>query len=246
MKSSTMIGPSTAERVRSACRHAETATLALPAVEPVEVVVHHLRQCGDVVLAVRDDVVIADGTSAVVELTDHAPLPLREPVRALVWLRGQVRTVPVEAQRALAVEVAKEFAHPMLLDIGHGLTLVRVRVASAVLANATGAELADEVELRAASIDPFADWEDSWLQHLADDHADIVAQLSRHLPARLRGGVVKPLAIDQYGITLRVEHVTGDHDLRLPFSAPACDIESLSMQVRILAGCPFRNGLRNR
>ena len=36
----------------------------------------------------------AHGVQAVLELTDYAPLPLREPVRSLVWIRGRLHHVP--------------------------------------------------------------------------------------------------------------------------------------------------------
>ncbi|WP_342802296.1 DUF2470 domain-containing protein [Nocardia sp. No.11] len=246
----TILAPTTAERVRSACAHAETAMLALPGIDPVPTSLHHLRRCGDAVIAVPATslaaalAATANETSAVLELTDHAPLPLREPVRALVWLRGWVRQVPMQAQRTLAVEIAKEYPHPGLLDVGHGVTLLRVVVNSAVLADTSGAESVDHADLRAASADPFCKLESAWLQHMAEDHADIVAQLARHLPTRLRGGLVHPLAIDRYGLTLRVESNEGDHDVRLPFATPADDVAALSKAVRILAGCPFLNGLR--
>ncbi|MCA2209933.1 MULTISPECIES: DUF2470 domain-containing protein [Nocardia] len=246
----TILAPTTAERVRSACLRAETAVLALPGIDPVPTTLHHLRRCGDAVIAVPADslaaalAATANETSAVLELTDHAPLPLREPVRALVWLRGWVRQVPPHAQRALAVEIAKDFPHPGLLDVGHGATLLRVVVNSAVLADTSGAESVDHADLRAATADPFCEMEGAWLAHMAEDHADLIAQLARHLPARLQGGRVHPLSIDRYGMTLRVESIDADHDVRLPFSSPADDVESLSKAVRLLAGCPFLNGLR--
>ncbi|MFI9507688.1 DUF2470 domain-containing protein [Nocardia sp. NPDC052566] len=246
------VAPSSAERVRSACAHAEQAVLAMPGIDPTPTSVHHLRGCGDAVIAVPTASMAAvlagnspdAGAPAVLELTDHAPLRLREPVRALVWLRGWVRAVPTDAQRALATEVAKENPDPSLLDVGHGATLLRLVINSAVLADATGAESVCVDELRHARPDPFCDMESAWLQHLTADHGDVIAQLARHLPAGLQHGIVHPLAIDRYGVTLRVESHDGDHDFRLPFSAPADDIESLSRAVRTLAGCPFLNGLR--
>ncbi|MGW4369927.1 DUF2470 domain-containing protein [Nocardia takedensis] len=246
------VAPSTAERVRNACAHAEHAVLALPGVDPTQTSVHYLRQCGDVVIAVPSDSTAAcligrtgpGGTAAVLELTDHAPLALREPVRALVWLRGVVRSVPAPAQRALAAEVAKDHPHPALLDIGYTATLLRLVIGSAVMADATGAEAVRVDDLRLAQPDPFCAVESAWLQHMDTDHGDVIAQLARHLPPKLQTGSVHPLAIDRYGITLRVEGVDGDHDFRLPFSAPADDVESLGRAVRTLAGCPFLNGLR--
>lgn len=248
----TALAPSTAERVRSACTHAEQAVLALPGTDPIPVPVHYLRQCGDVVIAVPDDseaVFAAQeqiaGASAVLELTDHAPLPLREPVRSLVWLRGWIRAVPARAQRTLVTAVAADYPHPGLLDIGHTTTLLRLVLNSAVVADSGGAESVSVDDLRLATPDPFCGVESAWLQHLDADHADVIAQLARHLPAGLRRGRIHPLAIDRYGLTLRIEGIDGDHDFRLPFATPADDVEALGRAVRTLAGCPFLNGLRS-
>ncbi|WP_280316808.1 DUF2470 domain-containing protein [Nocardia wallacei] len=249
-RTTTTAAPSTAERVRSASAHAEQAVLALPGADPIPTTVHHLRACGDAVIAVPIDSSAVPaawgplGSPAVLELTDMAPLPLREPVRSLVWLRGRVRAVPQYAQRALAGEVAKDHPHTALLDVGHTTTLLRVVVDSAVVADSSGAAAACLDELRAARPDPFWELESAWLQHMDADHADVVAQLARHLPVRLRGGAVHPLAIDRYGVTLRVESAEGDHDVRLPFEAPVDDVQALSRAVRILAGCPFLHGMR--
>src|SRR5690606_6175848 len=222
--------PSTAERVRSACAHAEQAVLALPGTDPIPVPVHYLRQCGDVVVAVPNDSAAVHaaqeqvaGAPAVLELTDHAPLPLREPVRALVWLRGWIRAVPARAQRTLVTAVAEEYPQPGLLDIGHTTTLLRLVLNSAVVADSAGAESVCVDDLRLATPDPFCGMESAWLQHLDADHGDVVAQLARHLPARLRHGRIHPLAIDRYGLTLRIEGIDGDHDFRLPFANPADD-----------------------
>ncbi|MFR9752716.1 DUF2470 domain-containing protein [Nocardia sp. 004] len=244
--------PSTAERVRNACAHAEHAVLAVPGMDPTPVSVHHMRQCGDAVIAVpatsAAKILTGDsdehGAHGVLELTDHAPLPLREPVRTLVWLRGRVHAVPGPEQRTLADEVAAEHPHPELLDVGFGATLLRLVISSAVVADSTGAESVHNDELRRALPDPFCGMESAWLQHMHADHADIMARLARHLPARLRHGIVYPLAIDRYGLTLRIEGPHSDHDFRLPFGAPADSIETLSRAVLILAGCPLRSGLR--
>ena len=49
------LAPSTAERIRNACVHADHAMLALPGIDPAPIAVHHLRQCGDAVVAVPLD-----------------------------------------------------------------------------------------------------------------------------------------------------------------------------------------------
>ncbi|WP_067696544.1 DUF2470 domain-containing protein [Nocardia jejuensis] len=245
-----VVTPNTGERVHSACAHAESAVLALPGLDPVPTSVHLLRQCGDIVVAVPTNSTAtalvkgcgASGSPAVIELTDHAPLPLREPVRALVWLRGWVHAVPPHAQRALATAVAEDHPHPALLDIGHSATLLRLVVDSAVVADTSGADSVTREQLRQTRPDPFCALEAAWLQHLHADHADVIDQLARHLPPGLRrGALIHPLAIDRYGVTLRVEGIEADHDIRLPFHAPADDIESLSRAVQTLAGASFHD-----
>ncbi|MEC3914081.1 DUF2470 domain-containing protein [Nocardia sp. CDC160] len=247
-----VVAPTTAERVHSACAHADSAMLALPGLDPVPTSVHLLRQCGDMVMAVSATSTAAglvfgcgtSGSPAVLELTDQAPLQLRERVRALVWLRGWVYTVPAHAQRALAGAVAADHPHPALLDVGHGSTLLRLVIDSAVVADTSGAAAADREQLRDARPDPFCAMEAGWLQHLQADHADVIDRLARRLPHALRrGALIHPLAIDRYGVTLRVEAVEADHDIRIPFETPADDIESLSREVHALAGNPFRRGL---
>ncbi len=253
-RSITQAGPSTAERIRSACARSDNSMLAIPGSDPIPTAVHHLRPCGDVVVAVDTDSIAAalawqsghGGLPAVLELTDHAPLPLREPVRSLVWLRGTVRPVPPHVERVLAGEVAAEHPHPALLDVGHTTSLLWLRLDSAVVADSTGADSVGVNDLRDAIPDPFWEVETAWLQHLDEDHGDVVEQLARRLPLALRRGRIRPLAIDRYGITLRVEGTDGDRDVRLPFAEPADDINALSRAVRLLVGCPFLNGLRTR
>jgi hypothetical protein len=246
--------PTSAERVRTACAHANQAMLAIPGHEPISTSFTHLRLGGDVIIGAPAG---SAGTSelarsgsaglpAVLEFADHAPLRLRETVRSLVWLRGHAYAVPAQHAFEIADGVAADYPYPALLDIGHTTTLLQLRIESAVIADASGAEPACPDQIRLASPDPFWEVESHWLQHLDVDHADVVDQLAlRHAPA-LRRGQVRPLAIDQYGITLRAESDDGDHDLRLPFSEPATDVEALSRAVRLLIGCPFVNGLRSR
>lgn len=246
--------PSTAERVRSACARAQDAVLAIDGSDPVVTSVHHLHADGDAVLAVPTESVATalawqaggGGLPAVLELTDLAPLPLREPVRSLVWLRGMLHPVPTETTRELAAEVAAEHPHPALLDVGHGAELLRLRLDAVVVADAGGAESVDVDELLATNPDPFWAMETDWLRHLEADHADLVDLLARRLPPALRRGRVRPLGIDRYGLRLRVESAEGDSDVRMPFAVPVDDAAALSRAIRLLVGCPFVNGLRAR
>ncbi|MDG3014231.1 DUF2470 domain-containing protein [Speluncibacter jeojiensis] len=262
-RTSAVPAPTTAELVRSACARATDAVLAVEgvanAVETTVTALHHVQGSGDVVVSVPLDSPAATATwpaigvtpTAMLEITDLAPLPLREPVRALVWLRGTLHPVPATEIRALLDDIAAEHPHPGLLDVGHTAVLLRLVLSSVIIADSQGAEPVSVRELVDATPDPFWEAETDWLRHLESDHADLVAALSRRLPAALRRGRVRPLGVDRFGIRLRVEreHDDGtacDTDVRLPFGAPVHDVAGLSRAIRALAGCVFLNGLRAR
>ncbi len=103
-----------------------------------------------------------------------------------------------------------------------------LRLESAVVADSSGAESVAIDALLAAAPDPFQDVETVWLQHLEEDHADLVEMLARRLPSTLRTGRVRPLGIDRYGVRLRIEGASGDHDVRLDFTEPVGDAMALS------------------
>jgi hypothetical protein len=257
-----MTAPTTAERIRSTCARATGAMLAIEGVEPTASAVHHLLEDGSVAITVRVDGVVAGmvvasataGMQAVLEMTDHAPLPLREPVRSLVWIQGRVRAVPAAEVPQLLDLIAAEDPNPALLQVNTAdgadgdtpLALVRLEVDSVVVADSTGAESVGVSALLQARPDPFAVMESCWLQHLEAAHREVVDRLADRLPTTLRRGRVRPLGLDRYGVRLRVENDEGDHDVRLPFAKPVDDVTGLSQAIRILMGCPFINGLRAR
>jgi Protein of unknown function (DUF2470) len=257
--------PTTAERIRSTCVRAGGALLAVDNAEPLTTPLHHLLADGSFAVGVPIGGPVAEqvvdcgatGASAVLELADYAPLPLREPVRSLVWIRGRLHQVSPSAVSGLLDLIAAEHPQPALLQVqtpGSGLVadgdtqylLARMEIESVVVTDATGAEAVDAAALLAASPDPFSALESSWIKHLDTVHRDVVARLAARLPARLRRGDVRPLGIDRYGMRLRVESAEGDSDVRLPFRKPVDDIVGLGQAIRVLMGCPFVNGLRAR
>ena len=254
--------PTTAERIRSACARAGGALLAIERDDPVATPVHHLLHDGSFAVALPLD---RDGqqrrgiagSQALLELTDYAPLPLREPVRSLVWVRGRLQPVPPPSVPATLDRIASEYPNPALLQIetprsgpaGPHETryaLWRLEIASVVVTDATGAEPVSIHDLLTARPDPFCEVESTLLWHLANAHNDVVARLVSKLPAPLRRGQVRPLGLDRYGVRFRVEGTDGDHDIRLPFHKPVDDMTGLSQAIRVLMGCPFINGLRAR
>ncbi|MDR3660427.1 MAG: DUF2470 domain-containing protein [Mycobacterium sp.] len=260
----TIAAPTTAERVRSACARAGAATLATDGLAPTTTPVHHLLADGSLALTVPAGSLLTatvaaagvGGVAAMLELTDLAALPLREPVRALVWFRGRLRAVPAAQVPALLDLIAAENPNPALLQVNPGpdhhdpaeppYALFRLEVESIVVADATGAESVGVGALLDALPDPFCAMESHWVQHMESAHRDLIDRLASRLPMTLRHGRVRPLGLDRYGVQLRVEREDGDHDVRLPFSRPVDDVTGLSRAIRVLMGCPFLNGLRAR
>jgi hypothetical protein len=256
----TAAAPTTAERIRSACVRAGGAMLAVEGVEPISTPVHHLLDDGSFATTVPGDGILGGmmvaartaGVQAVLELTDYAPLPLREPVRSLVWVRGRLHGVPVVEVAAILDLIAAENPNPALLQVNSKsaadarYALMRLEIESVVVADSTGAESIGLSTLLGASPDPFCAMESCWLQHMESAHREVVDRLATRLPMTLRRGRVRPLGLDRYGMQLRVENDDGDHDVRLPFAKPVDDVTGLSQAIRILMGCPFLNGLRAR
>jgi hypothetical protein len=257
--------PTTAERIRSTCVRAGGALLAVEGAEPLTTPLHHLLGDGSFAVAVPVGGAVAthlgdceaDGAQAVLELADYAPLPLREPIRSLVWIRGRLQQVPLPTVPGLLDRIAAEDANPALLQVqtpesgpiaadDTRYLLARLEIESVVVTDATGAEAVDVATLLAASPDPFCAFESCWIRHLDIAHRDVVARLAARLPARLRRGDVRPLGVDRYGVRLRVESADGDRDVRLSFRQPVDDVTGLGQAIRVLMGCPFVNGLRAR
>jgi uncharacterized protein DUF2470 len=250
--------PTTAERIRSACARADGALLAVDRADPVATPIHHLLSDRSFAVAVPVDRTGVSGSQALLELTDYAPLPVREPVRSLVWVRGRLQRVPPAAVTRTLDLIATEYPNPALLQVETPMsippsdreepryTLMRLEIASVVVTDATGAEPVSVEALLAARPDPFCEIESTLLWHLATAHNDVVARLVSKLPAPLRRGQVRPLGLDRYGVRFRVEGNEGDHDIRLPFHKPVDDMTGLSQAIRVLMGCPFVNGLRAR
>lgn len=257
--------PTTAERIRSACARGGGAMVAVEGIEPVTSPVHHLLDDGSFAITVPESGPLAGlalssgsaGVQAMLEMTDYAPLPLREPVRSLVWIRGRLQHVPSGEVSALLDLIAAENPNPALLQVNSAARpntdhdednhiLMRLEIESVVVADSTGAESVGLGALLQARPDPFCALESGWLQHMESAHRDVVDRLATRLPMPLRRGRVRPLGLDRYGVQLRVENENGDHDVRLPFPKPVDDVTGLNQAIRVLMGCPFLNGLRAR
>jgi nucleotide-binding universal stress UspA family protein len=208
---------------------------------------HHVHADGTVTVLLADDHPLVAQTrraercelAAMVELADRAPVALREPVRGLLWITGWLRVLTGEPARQEVLAVAEANPDSRLLDVGHGVTALRLVPASLVLADGDGTSSLRPVEFGSAEPDPFCRYEDHWLRHLELAHRDVVGMLTRLLPEQLRGGHIRPLGLDRFGLRLRIETPDADHDVRLAFSEPVDTPGELGTQLRRMVGCPF-------
>ncbi|MEU5001224.1 DUF2470 domain-containing protein [Streptomyces sp. NPDC021622] len=148
--------------------------------------------------------------STLLELADVSPVPVRDRIRARLWLSGSL--VP-DGERFVVAPTC------------------------AVLHDATGERIGIDLdELAVTAPDPLAEAEARLLTHLADAHEDAVEQLTRLVHADSLNGVVRvrPLAIDQYGLTLRLERARSQADVRLSFDEPVEDVSQVTERMHIL------------
>jgi hypothetical protein len=171
---------------------------------------HTFDADGRLLLAVPRDGALAIDLSAGplpvrIELTDIAPVAMRDRIRARAVLAGR-----------LSVTLAQPTALVTVLDL-----------ASAELVERGVAVNVEPAQFAAAEPDVLAGRESALLCHLVDTHADMVAWLSRLVPAERLHGVrrVHPLRLDRYGIVLRLEFPSTDREVRLPFTAPLREAE---------------------
>jgi hypothetical protein len=208
--------------------------------------VHQVRADGSAVLLFADDEPVLEhvrradgGFTAMLELSDRAPVDLREPVRALLWVTGRLWLPEAEIARRFALQVADVRPDPELLRLGHGATLVRLDPDFAVLSDAEGSAVLAPVDLAAARPDPFCRGEGPMLAHLEQCHPEALTALARLLPAALRDRRdtrVRPLGLDRCGLRLRVETPFRDHDVRLAWDSPPTSLPELWAQLRLLIG----------
>ncbi|AVT35810.1 DUF2470 domain-containing protein [Plantactinospora sp. BB1] len=146
--------------------------------------------------------------AALVEATDLAPVPIRDRIRARATLTGWLTVAEAPADAEL----------PAVLE-----------PATAELVTADTTIPIDPAEFAAARPDPLADSEADLLCHLNDHHPETLARLSRLVPPRRLHGVrqVRPLALDRFGIVLRLEHPGHDSDVRLRFPVPLRSADQL-------------------
>jgi Protein of unknown function (DUF2470) len=171
----------------------------------------------------------ACGVPAFLEWTDVAPVAVRERTRGRVGITGRLHAP----------------------EPGPGNTVSMLLEARQVALVTKGfSTLVDPASLEAAEPDPLARYEAALLLHLAEDHQDQVAALTRLLDARELLGVVRVtrLALDRYGIVLRLDYHRAQQphqDVRLAFAEPLADSEQVGHRLHTLIAHSQRRGRRS-
>lgn len=205
--------PTSAERVVTLLAAADSLTVASGGAREELAGLHSLDAVGRVLLwapahsyLVTQVLAAAGGDiEACIEITDVAAVAVRDRVRARVTAHGWLslnHTDECYGTPELALEIAR-------VDLAERGQVISVA--------------ADE--LAQAERDPLAIQEPALLMHLADAHPEAVELLTRLVdPSALQSATrVLPLAMDRYGIVLRIERVSGHRDVRLPFPCRAAD-----------------------
>ncbi|MEU5148897.1 MULTISPECIES: DUF2470 domain-containing protein [Streptomyces] len=167
------------------------------------------------------------------EFTDVAPTPVRDRVRARVTVLGRLLTPYSDLSAGSGA--------------GSGAESTCMEFERAELETAEGVAYVGLEELDEAAPDPLAAYEAGMLTHLLDEHHDLVTLLLRLVQPQPTAAVVRalPLAMDRYGITLRLEERRGHRDVRLAFPSPLDDVEQSGAQIQALFSAARRRSHRN-
>ncbi|GGY88031.1 DUF2470 domain-containing protein [Streptomyces nitrosporeus] len=219
--------PSPAERVLSVLTAAHSMTVVSDGREPVEV--HRLdgsRARGLVHLHEPSGSGPGARVPVRLEFTDIAPAPVRDRLRARVTVTGLL-AAPYGAEAG--GNTCVEFGRAVVED-GGGRTFVTLD------------------ELRDTDPDPIATGEAAMLTHLLDGHGELVPLLLRLVQPQPDKGAVRvlPLAMDRYGLTLRLEYPGTHRDARLPFAKPVTRIDQAGPRIHALLSAARRASHRNR
>jgi hypothetical protein len=219
------VGPSDAERIRSAMAAAESLSLTTDSRAYDLIGMHRVDDRGRLRLRAPADSPLAaevasapyGDVAALVELTDIAPTTLRERVRSRISLAGW-----------LSAAARQPEPRTLVLDLD---------LAEATLDDGGPLAHVEPEDLAAAAPDVLATEEAAMLTHLEGGHRGVVGLLTRLVdPRPLRGAVrVVPAAMDRGGITLRCEYRGGRHeDVRVPFDKPVRAASEVGRQVELL------------
>ncbi|MFD4758981.1 DUF2470 domain-containing protein [Streptomyces sp. NPDC058439] len=214
--------PSAAERTRTLVQSTCSAVLLVPGLygaDPAQLLVstRSVGPDGDLFLELPMDSPAlrvathaeGDGPSAVLEITDVAPVSLPHRIRGRARVSGRLTTVPGVP--------------------GPGRMTLRLAPGEAYVDDLWGAEAVWPEEFRDAAPDPLVGHEAELLQRLHAAHGEQLGALCGLLGERsARRPSVVPLALDRYGLRVRLcQDRRRCFDARFEFPEPVRDISEL-------------------
>ncbi|WP_309238002.1 DUF2470 domain-containing protein [Streptomyces albidus (ex Kaewkla and Franco 2022)] len=225
-----------------------------------------VTQDGDVVLLVPASSPAAqlaehaagDEVTAVMEITDVAPVAVPQRIRGRAWIAGWLTAVRPEERAGYARLIAERNPAGPSADVAW--VLLRLEVGEAYVDDLWGAEHVEPDDFAAASPDPLAPHEAELLQHLAASHHEqmnmLCTLLSERGPACAAAEArAVPLSVDRFGMRVRFcdipvdgdacagskgegdghgSAVYGYFDVRFEFPEPVADVAQLRSAMRIL------------
>ncbi|MFB6989392.1 DUF2470 domain-containing protein [Streptomyces sp. NPDC056304] len=219
--------PSAAERTRTLVQSTCSAVLLVPGLnaagpDQLMPLTRGVGPDGDLFLELPTDSPVVraathaedDELTAVLEITDVAPVSVPHRIRGRAWVSGWLTTVPGMS--------------------GPGGTTLRLETGEAYIDDLWGAEEVEPDAFRDAAPDPLVGHEAELLQHLHAAHGEQLDALygllgERPAPSRAsRRPVVVPLALDRYGLRVRLyEGRDRCFDARFEFPGPVRDVGEL-------------------
>ncbi|MFI1283480.1 DUF2470 domain-containing protein [Streptomyces sp. NPDC020858] len=209
---------------------------------------------GDVILLVSGESAAAraaahaqdDELTAVIEITDVAPVSVPHRIRGRAWLAGWLTPVRGDDRAACAALLAERHPVGELLGMSESLDapytgrpawmMLRLEVGEISVDDLWGAEHVDPDDLAAAEPDPIVAHETELLQHLHSAHRDRIGELCGLLGAReAQGMTAVPLSQDRLGLRVRFAGgAAGSFDARFDFPEPVADICGLRRAMHTL------------
>ncbi|MEV1011841.1 DUF2470 domain-containing protein [Streptomyces sp. NPDC049881] len=244
--------PSAAERVRTLVESTASAALTIPGADLGDLG-HGVPQArvvtpsGDVFLLVPADSPVAravahaldDDVTAVMEITDVAPVSVPHRIRGRSWVAGWLTAVRDHEEHCAAARLLAE-RHPAGPVPGEDWALLRLEVGEAYADDLWGEAHVEPEEFAGAAADPLARHEAELLQHLAAAHAEQLRTLCTLLgdvegadTADGAGGACRawdsivPLSLDRFGLRVRLRAADSVWDARFDFPEPVGDITAL-------------------
>lgn len=219
---------SPAERARTVVATASTLRVHAGTVS-LDVHRHAVVPDGTVLFAAPPDLAGSLAGTATATAIDVATVPQADRVRGRVTLVGPVH----EATGPLPVGLREHLTgSEQPVPSTRVLRLVPARIGLTWnCERAVGEPETQRVEVdayRAAAVDPLLGYEAEWLPHLQADHPGVLAAIATHelgVPVPVQD--VRALAIDRYGLVLRVTDDGCRRDLRIAFDRTVtcgCDV----------------------